>query len=170
MLNKISWSFVRKDFLGWSPRQDTHSFHSLIFMVDKTFFSFFDKFIFWGGRSRVTRMRMNVCFQCVGEFLQDVRWNTIISGQKSESKTKKSLKKNVMLSRRTEIWDRGARKRCVLLLCAPQSQSSARCANINFFFLRRFYFFFFDSRNGIYPEKKEVLVVSNISHVKHEIR
>ena len=90
MLNKISWSFVHKDFLVWSPRQDTHSFHSLIFMVDKTFFLFFDKFIFWGGRSRVTRMRMNVCVQCVGEFLQDVRWNTIISGQKSESKTKKN--------------------------------------------------------------------------------
>ena len=74
-----------------------------------------------------------------------------------------------MLSRRTEIWDSGARKRRVLLLCAPQSQSSARCANINFF-LRRFYFFFFDSRRGIYPEKGEVFVVSNISHVKHEIR
>ena len=40
MLNKISWSFVQKDFLVWSPRQDTHSFHSLIFMVDKTFFYF----------------------------------------------------------------------------------------------------------------------------------
>ena len=141
MLNKISWSFVQKDFLGWSPRQDTHSFHSLIFMVDKTFFLFFDKLIFWGGRSRVTRMRMNVCVQCVGEFLQDVRWNTIISGQKASQKQKKSLKKNVMLSRRTEIWDSGARKRRVLLLCAPQSQSSARCVDINFFFLRLFYFF-----------------------------
>ena len=73
--------------------QDGHSFHSLIFMVDKTFFKFFDKFIFWGGRSRVMRMRMNVCVQCVGEFLQDVRWNTIISGQKSESKTKKTTEK-----------------------------------------------------------------------------
>ena len=93
MLNKISWSFVQKDFLGWSLRQNDHSFHILIFMVDKTFFLFFDKLIFWGGRSRVTRMRMNVCVQCVGEFLQDVRWNTIISGQKSESKTKKITEK-----------------------------------------------------------------------------
>ena len=93
MLIKISWSFVQKDFLGWSLRQNDHSFHILIFMVDKTFFLFFDKLIFWGGRSRVTRMRMNVCFQCVGEFLQDVRWNTIISGQKSESKTKKITEK-----------------------------------------------------------------------------
>ena len=141
MLNKISWSFIQKDFLVWSPRQDTHSFHSLIFMVDKTFFLFFDKFIFWGGRSRVTRMRMNVCVQCVGEFLQDVRWNTIISGQKASQKQKKSLKKNAMLLRRTEIWDRGARKRRLLLLCAPQSQSSARCANINFFFFAVSIFF-----------------------------
>ena len=93
MLNKISWSFVQKDFLVWSPRQDTHSFHSLIFMVDKTFFLFFDKLIFWGGRSRVTRMRMNVCVQCVGEFLQDVRWNTIISGQKASQKQKNHWKK-----------------------------------------------------------------------------
>ena len=96
---------------------------------------------------------MNVCVQCVGEFLQDVRWNTIISGQKSESKTKKSLKKNAMLLRRTEIWDRGARKRRVLLLCAPQSQSSARCANINFF-SSPFLFFFSLTRATEFTRKR----------------
>ena len=73
-----------------------------------------------------------------------------------------------MLSRRTEIWDSGARKRRVLLFCAPQSQSSARCANINFFSSPFLFFFFFDSRHGIYPEKGEVFVVSNISHVDKE--
>ena len=39
-----------------------------------------------------------------------------------------------------------------------------------FFFFAVSIFFFFDSRHGIFPEKKELLVVSNISHVKHEIR
>ena len=50
-------------------------------------------------------MRMNVCVRYVGEFLLDVRWNTIISGQKASQKQKKSLKKILMLSRRREIWD-----------------------------------------------------------------
>lgn len=150
--------------------QDGHSFHSLIFMVDKTFFYFLTS-SFFEEEDRVLRewewmfasnALVNSCKMLDGTQLLVVK--------KASQKQKKSLKKNVMLSRRTEIWDSGARKRRVLLLCAPQSQSSARCANINFFFLRRFYFFFFDSRHGIYPEKEEVLVVSNISHVKHEIR
>ena len=166
MLNKISWSFVQKDFLEWSPRQNGHSFHSLIFMV-----FYFLTSSFFGEEDRVLRewewmfasnALVNSCRMLDGTQLLVVK--------KASQKQKKSLKKDVMLSRRTEIWDSGARKRRVLLLCAPQSQSSARCANINFFFLRRFYFFFFYSRHGIYPEKEEVLVVSNISHVKHEIR
>ena len=169
MLNKISWSFVQKDFLGWSPRQDGHSFHSLIFMVDKTFFSFFDKFIFWGGRSRVTRMRMNVCFQCVGEFLQDVRWNTIISGQKSESKTKNHWKK--MWSYRTARKSgTEAHVKGVYYFYVRLSPRVPHGALTLIFFSSPFLFFFFDSRHGIYTEKEEVLVVSNISHVKHEIR
>ena len=151
--------------------QDGHSFHSLIFMVDKTFFYFLTS-SFFEEEDRVLRewewmfasnALVNSCKMLDGTQLFVVK--------KASQKQKNHWKiENVMLSRRTEIWDSGARKRRVLLLCAPQSQSSARCANINFFFLRRFYFFFFDSRHGIYPEKEEVLVVSNISHVKHEIR
>ena len=171
MLNKISWSFVQKDFLVWSPRQDTHSFHSLIFMVDKTFFYFLTS-SFFEEEDRVLRewewmfasnALVNSCKMLDGIQLLVVK--------KASQKQKNHWKtENVMLSRRTEIWDSGARKRRVLLLCAPQSQSSARCANINFFFFAVSIFFFFDSRHGIYPEKEEVLVVSNISHVKHEIR
>ena len=143
MLNKISWSFVQKCFLGWSPRQNGHSFHSLIFMVDKTFFYFLTS-SFFGEEYRVLRewewewmfasnALVNSCKMLGGTQLLVVK--------KASQKQKKSLKKNVMLSRRTEIWDSGARKRRVLLLCAPQSQSSARCVDINFFFLRLFYFF-----------------------------
>ena len=65
----------------------------------------------------------------------------LLVAKKASQKQKKSLKKNVMLSRRTEIWDSGARKRRVLLLCAPQSQSSARCVDINFFFFAVSIFF-----------------------------
>ena len=73
--------------------------------------------------------------------------------KKASQKQKKSLKKNVMLLRRTEIWDSGARKRRVLLLCAPQSQSSARCANINFF-SSPFLFFFSLTRATEFTRKR----------------
>ena len=122
--------------------QDGHSFHSLIFMVDKTFFYFLTS-SFFEEEDRVLRewewmfasnALVNSCKMLDGTQLLVVK--------KASQKQKKSLKKNVMLSRRTEIWDSGARKRRVLLLCAPQSQSSARCANINFFFSSPFLFFF----------------------------
>ena len=143
MLNKISWSFVQKGFLGWSPRQNGHSFHSLIFMVDKTFFYFLTS-SFFGEEYRVLRewewewmfasnALVNSCKMLDGTQLFVVK--------KASQKQKNHWKtENVMLSRRTEIWDSGARKRRVLLLCAPQSQSSARCANINFFFAVSIFF------------------------------
>ena len=155
MLNKISRSFVQKDFLGWSPRQNGHSLHSLIFMVDKTFFFYFLTSKFFGEEDRVLRewewmfasnALVNSCKMLDGTQLLVVK--------KASQKQKKSLKKNVMLSRRTEIWDSGARKRRVLLLCAPQSQSSARCVDINFFFLRRFYFFFSLTRATEFSRKR----------------
>ena len=170
MLNKISWSFVQKDFIVWSPRQDTHSLHSLIFMVDKTFFYFLTS-SFFEEEDRVLReLEWMFASNALVNSCKMLDGTQLLVVKKSESKTKKSLKKNVIVSRRTEIWNRGARKRRILLLCAPQSQRSAQCANINFFFFAVSIFFFFDSRHGIYPEKEEVLVVSNISHVKHEIR
>ena len=155
MLNKISWSFVQKCFLGWSPRQNGHSFHSLIFMVDKTFFYFLTS-SFFGEEYRVLRewewewmfasnALVNSCKMLDGTQLLVVK--------KASQKQKKSLKKNVMLSRRTEIWDSGARKRRVLLLCAPQSQSSARCANINFF-SSPFLFFFSLTRATEFTRKR----------------
>ena len=135
--------FYPKRFSWMVSWQDGHSFHSLIFMVDKTFFYFLTS-SFFGEEYRVLRewewewmfasnALVNSCKMLDGTQLLVVK--------KASQKQKKSLKKNVMLSRRTEIWDSGARKRRVLLLCAPQSQSSARCVDINFFFLRLFYFF-----------------------------
>ena len=153
MLNKISWSFIQKDFLVWSPRQDTHSFHSLIFMVDKTFFLFFDKFIFWGGRSRVTRMRMSVCVQCVGEFLQDVRWNTIISGQKKRVKNKKITEKKMWSYRAARKSGTEAHVKGVYYFYVRLSPRVPHGALTLIFFSSPFLFFFFDSRHGIYPEK-----------------
>ena len=122
--------------------QDGHSFHSLIFMVDKTFFYFLTS-SFFEEEDRVLRewewmfasnALVNSCKMLDGTQLLVVKKAS--QNQKNHWKTE-----NVMLSRRTEIWDSGARKRRVLLLCAPQSQSSARCANINFF-SSLFYFFF----------------------------
>ena len=154
MLNKISWSFVQKDILVWSPRQDTHSFHSLIFMVDKTSFyfltsSFFeeeDRVLREWERMFASNALVNSCKMLDGTQLLVVKKAS--QNQKNHWNTE-----NVMLSRRTEIWDSGARKRRVLLLCAPQSQSSARCANINFF-SSPFLFFFSLTRATEFTRKR----------------
>ena len=94
------------------------------------------------------------------DFEQSLLFNEV---SRAGKKKKNRWKKDLMLARRAELWEWGARKVETHTFHAPHSQSSARCANINFF---PFFFFFFNSFNLQDGPRRKAGTTYSLTYVK----
>ena len=151
------WLFASalEQYLSWFPAdRQYYFFYSLVQFLMKNLRHVHRRVIFFSVYTHVDWETSQVFTSAT--FLQTSSSSCFSMKSVALVKKKNRWKKDLMLSRRAELWECSARKVETQTFHAPHSQSSTRCANINFFLF--FLNYFLTCRTGL-AEKQGLLIV-----------